>query len=399
MRKPSNIVFLHGVNWWNVGDIAISLGMVAAFRRRFPRATLRCVSPYFAWRKPAGTADILPGLPILADPFCFPAIASWHSAGGKLIFLLGAVGRILGTLVFALSFRCVGWQPLWTVPRRYWPALRAYASADVLISKGGGFLHGRGNFGVSAHIFPLCFGLLLGKRVEVFAQSIGPFRGGLVGRISKKITMSLLRRCQRVSVREDESARLLAAEGISAERCPDAAIDLPSRAAPRREVAAMGRLARGGHPVIALTVYPLKNAAQRERYTRDLAALVAKLHRRGARFALFPHALAGGLEPPDTPLLRAAVARAGVPTTDYYAVQTPCPRQRIALLRRTRGMLGTRLHGCLLALCARIPVAAIGYLPKTAAILAQLAPNTPVCGVEDIPKDFEGKVAKAFGLG
>ena len=263
MRHPSNILFLHGVNWWNVGDIAISMGMVAAFRRRFPRARLRCVSPYFAWRKPAGTADLLPTLPILADPFCFPTIASWHSAGGKLIFLLGAVGRILGTLVFALAFWCVGWRPLWMLPRRYWPALRAYASADVLISKGGGFLHGCGNFAVSAHTLPLCFGLLLGKRVEVFAQSIGPFRGGLVGRISKKITMSLLRRCQRVSVREDESARLLAAEGISAERCPDAAIDLPSRAAPRREVAAMGRLARGGHPVIALTVYPLKNAAQR----------------------------------------------------------------------------------------------------------------------------------------
>ena len=399
MRKPSNILFLHGVNWWNVGDIAISMGMVAAFQRRFPRATLRCVSPYFAWRKSAGTADILPGLPILADPFCFPAPKNWHSTGGKLIFLLGAVGRILGALVFALAFWCVGWRPLWMLPRRYWPALRAYASADVLISKGGGFLHGCGNFAVSAHTLPLCFGLLLGKRVEVFAQSIGPFGGGFLGRISKTITMALLRRCQRVSVREDESARLLAAEGISAERCPDAAIDLPSRAAPRREVAAMGRLARGGHPVIALTVYPLKNAAQRERHTQNLAALVARLHRGGARFALFPHALAGGLEPPDTPLLRAIIARAGLPATDYYAVQTPCPRQRIALLKRTHGILGTRLHSCLLALSARIPVAAIGYLPKTAAIMAQLAPSAPVCGVENIGKDFEDKAAKAFGLG
>ena len=399
MRKPSNIVFLHGVNWWNVGDIAISMGMVAAFRRRFPRARLRCVSPYFAWRKPAGTADLLPTLPILADPFCFPAPKNWHSVAGKIIFLLGAARRILGALGFALAFWCVGWQPLWMLPRRYWPALHAYASADVLISKGGGFLHGRGNFGVSAHALPIFFGLLLGKRVEVFAQSIGPFQSGLLGLASKKITMALLRRCQAVSVRESESARLLAAEGISAERCPDAAIDLPSRTAPHREAAAMARLARGGHPVIALTVYPLKHAAQRERYVQDLAALVAKLHRRGARFALLSHALAGGLEPRDTPLLHAVVGRAGVPTTDYYAVQTPCPRQRIALLRRTRGMLGTRLHGCLLALCARIPVAAIGYLPKTAAILAQLAPNTPVCGVEDIPKDFEDKVAKAFGLG
>lgn len=90
----------------------------------------------------------------------------------------------------------------------------AIYKSDVLISGGGSLLQDTTSIkSLIYYLFIIFIGLLLRKKVIIFAQGIGPISSG----IGKFLTSNILKHCTYVSVRDEKSLELLKSWGITAD--------------------------------------------------------------------------------------------------------------------------------------------------------------------------------------
>ena len=96
--------------------------------------------------------------------------------------------------------------------------LTAIKNSDVLISGGGSLLQDVTSLkSLLYYLCVICSALLLGKKVEIFAQGIGPIKSS----IGKFITKLILSKVSKITVRDKESKQLLEDWGINSELVKD----------------------------------------------------------------------------------------------------------------------------------------------------------------------------------
>jgi len=94
----------------------------------------------------------------------------------------------------------------------------AILRSDVLFSGGGSLLQDvTSSKSLFYYLFIICLALVLGKKVVIFAQGIGPIRN----KFSKEVTKKVLKKCSFVTVRDEKSLSMLKNWGVSAELVPD----------------------------------------------------------------------------------------------------------------------------------------------------------------------------------
>lgn len=213
----------------------------------------------------------------------------------------------------------------------------ALLGCDLFLSGGGGLLQDRSS-ARSLRYYLGCIRLarMLGRRVIVFGQSIGPLSP------SGELRVAATLRGLPVSVRDTASQALLARLGIDAHLGADAALLLPcpQREAPPPEAAVL-LIPRSGHRWI----------------TEALAEAAHILGNDGIRCAALPLHRAqdhGEIEI----LQRAAPGMERVEAADY--------REALAQIAAARYLLSGRLHGLILAAVCDRPYAGLNYDPKVA---------------------------------
>ncbi len=103
---------------------------------------------------------------------------------------------------------------------------KSIKEADVLISGGGSLLQDVTSLKSLMYYLGVIFtALLLGKKVEIFAQGIGP----IYSKFGRNLTKLALKRASKISVRDKKSQEMLAGWGISSDLVPDPvlALELP----------------------------------------------------------------------------------------------------------------------------------------------------------------------------
>ena len=97
------------------------------------------------------------------------------------------------------------------------------AKSDVLISGGGSLLQDVTSFkSLAYYLGVIYFALLFGKKVEIFAQGIGPINS----KIGKILAKTALRKADKISVRDRNSQELLKSWGIESELVQDPVLTL-----------------------------------------------------------------------------------------------------------------------------------------------------------------------------
>lgn len=226
---------------------------------------------------------------------------------------------------------------------RYGGLLPALLDADALVSGGGGLLQDvTSRRSLRYYLGVLRLGRLLGKRVCVYGQSVGP-----LGAVGRRRVAGVLRGLP-VAVRDGASRTLLGELGIEAAlvadpalllHCPPASVRT-GPGAPRPPVLLVPR---NGHPDLNEALA----AAGRRLLDRGLAVAVMGLHERedGPEVARLARALAVEVRPAATP--QEALRRAG----------------------ESRYVLSVRLHGLILAAACGVGFAGLPYDPKVAGFL------------------------------
>lgn len=111
--------------------------------------------------------------------------------------------------------------------------LKTIKSCDILISGGGSLLQDVTSLkSLFYYLFIICIALILKKQVIIFAQGIGPVNNPLGRYLAKNI----LKHCNHISVRDEESAQLLKRWGIDSKIVCDPVFSLKIDNQPKEKI-------------------------------------------------------------------------------------------------------------------------------------------------------------------
>ena len=343
----------------NLGDAGIMQATLGELRRVYPHAQITVAANDPASWQGRGLDRVVPAL---AHWFGDPALGRWHG----ILWRLPLTTLLLGLV--ALLYQCFGWPLLWGNPAQR-ALLRAYYQADLILSCGGGNFYAARPFspGFVMGLLTIGWPLLLGKRVLLLPQSIGPIQG----RIQQQLARQVFNRATHIWVREPNSveyARTVLRLKRPVALLPDLALALPAP----RPASLPGTL--------KIAIVPMDRGAQRagfggqHAYEDALLALALRLHSvHQAHIYLIAQCTGPSADQDDRQIaqrLHVWLTQAGVNAMvladfdDARAVQ--------ATYAAMDCVIATRMHAAIFALTSHTPVVALGYQPKSCGLMGML---------------------------
>jgi colanic acid/amylovoran biosynthesis protein len=201
----------------NMGDMAIVLAMLGQFRRLSPDTSIALHCSHVGTARKFVSGVELHGylLPMFDRS---PTLSDCVSVGFSF------AANLLSAAIFRLSGRKV------FLSRSHRDSLNDFFDSDVVVSIGGGFLSY--DYGFLRPYYDFTIAKILGKRLVLYGQSIGPFHGLVARTISRVILGS----ADIILLREARSAEYLAGLGLkNFTVTSDAAFSLPHSPAKRKK--------------------------------------------------------------------------------------------------------------------------------------------------------------------
>jgi colanic acid/amylovoran biosynthesis protein len=369
----SKILITNAYSGRNKGDGGIIIGMIKGLsnRKGFKEAEISISS-----------ADY----PSDSSRYSHPVVPSFHSmqrnlASNPYLRMFGFV-----TIIFPLSL-------IWAFFYRYWKKdiplpgnirqlLRIYAKSDLIIAAGGGYLYTTskvlGNVVLLVNIYSFYFGVLLGKPVYIYSQSIGPF----ASRIQSWFVKRALRKVRLIEVREQFSYDLIqslkvqtpvyltvdAAFLISSEEC-SAIPQLPDKKL------RLGITARKW----------FRNRRAQKYYERKMGEFLNWLINDMGVFVFFiPQVTFEEGNDDDRIAARDIYSYIESKHLACLIEEELSPQEMKGLCGEMDLFVGTRMHSNIYALCMNTPTLAIAYQPKTEGIMEQLEQESHVVPIGEL---------------
>jgi colanic acid/amylovoran biosynthesis protein len=313
---------------------------------------------------------------------------------------------LLLSFLTVLGYRLMGERVLALTPAAYRPLLKAYFSADLVVSSAGNFLYSSGRFGLVLllALYIMVYGWLAGKPLYTMPQTIGPLRH----RWEEWLARWTLGKARLLFVRDAISQAELQRIGAWDERCrlvPDVAFALPPAptAAGESLLAAHG-LRPEDRPRLGVTLinWGAQNRlfAGQEGYETAVAHTIRHfLQRRGGQVFLF--AQVRGPSPAEDDLIPAQRVKAQLADLGDQVVLVAAPSAPEEL-KAAYGLmdlfLGSRLHSNIFALCEGVPAVTIQYQYKTHGVMQMLGLEEWVIEIEQVNEaDLSALLARLWG--
>jgi polysaccharide pyruvyl transferase CsaB len=269
------------------------------------------------------------------------------------------------------------------VPRGSVRAVARALACDLFLSGGGSLFQDATSWRSPwYYLGVLALARRRARRTAVYAQGIGPLRGGPVRAAARRV----LEGVDLITVRDAGSLRTLGALGVRrppALLAADPAFLLAADVTPRvrHEVAAWGR---GIHAGLALRAWG--DGAWQPAVAQAAGALTARHGVRWICLAMHP--------PGDTAVAASMAARLGAGARVVREAMSA--REMLALVGRLDLLLGMRLHALVFAAVQGVPFVALSYDPKVAALAEELeAPALPAAALEAGALEREAEAALA----
>jgi colanic acid/amylovoran biosynthesis protein len=322
----------------------------------------------------------------------FPVGASFHSIKNEfsrwprlncLYFLLILLPA---SVLWAVGKQLAGCDL--PVGRRLRALLRAYADAELVVAAGGCYLYttsaARGNVILLINTYSFFFGVLLGKPVYLYAQSIGPFTSSM----QAWLVRWALSKVRLVEFREHISGRLLDEWRLPTptRAAADGAFLVPARP-PTYDLDIRGH---GQKNTVGMTVRKwYRDLREQESYERTMAAFVEWLSKeREVKVVLLPQVTFAQGNDDDRVAARDVMALLDRQDQVRVVADELSTGEIKWLCGQMDFFVGTRMHSNIFALSLGVPTLAISYQHKTEGIMATLGLGDFVVPISAISLDF-----------
>lgn len=244
-------------------------------------------------------------------------------------------------------------------------------NADLVIDLSGDMLtESHGVKLALSHALPLCSSLLLGKKLYICAQSLGPFNK------VKWLYKRVLSQAEIVTVRESISSRILEEIGVSHELTADLAFlagAIPMGECGDSPALALSTAAKLDNlkQTIGLTLSPLAEHIYRQHTGRDLVHDTARaLEQFDANILLIPHVMGPRRDQDDRETLRRFAGEVGM---DCLLLSEDREPQEIrSIIAKCDLFIGARMHACIAAASQGVPTIALAYSHKARGVMEML---------------------------
>ncbi|MCI0503245.1 polysaccharide pyruvyl transferase family protein [Candidatus Micrarchaeota archaeon] len=342
-KKPLRSILITGFHSTNMGDAAILHSMLLQIREAFPKAsiTVHCSDPEAAARA------------VIADGVAFrhsliPTYDHDASPPGARQFI-GVPVMIARNLIRAIAYRIFGRRPSACIAGKREP-MDDFLCADIVVSMGGGYISD--DYGYVRPYSDFLTAKLAGKRLALYAHSIGPFGGW----ISRALSRLILSGADLIILRERGSLRNLESIGVhGAHVTADAAFALPSP----------NRARRSRKALICVREWTYRHRAQRERYLSFIEKLVDALAGKGYAAEFLP------TTPDDVRFHRRHLAHLKGKASFVKSAEPPIEIAR--RLSTAAFLVSSRMHPIVLGSLSSTPFFAIGWEFKLEEISGMLA--------------------------
>jgi colanic acid/amylovoran biosynthesis protein len=312
----------------------------------------------------------------------------WAKPDGRWS-ILRLIGLLWSSLVLVARAR---WRGRRSRVRYRWRALfDAYLEADLVASCPGNFLYSSGRFGLPflLDLYSLAVAHWLGKPLYLLPQTIGPITRGHERWLLRWLLPMFRLICVRDSISLDLCRTIR--PGLSTLRlCPDVAFAFQPSGETHHDLQHPD-LAQHARPLLGVTII---NWSEQCSHFHDQdayeAAVAAAIHHFIVHYdgyaVLFAHVQGPTPQQDDRRALRRLSTRLEDLRSRIVVLdELNDPDDLVCAYRSLDVMLGTRLHSCILALTARVPVLAIEYQYKTTGVLHTVglsAWSTPITAAQ-----------------
>jgi colanic acid/amylovoran biosynthesis protein len=336
------------------------------------------------------------------DPVAHPEVWGTRNLGSIRRYSadesIGRVTRILrkslvAVVVLALAAG-LGRRPAAALcrilPRELAGELSAIASADLVVSLGGGYLHGGAGLGYDLSIgfllLPLWIAERFGVPVVLGPQSFGPFPT----RFQRLAVRRVLTRAYAVSTREDISRAMLLETGVP-ERVMRRDVDSAFAFTPECDRDWRGELqiSATAHLIVVTMRAYLKPAAQ-EAYESEMASGIEQVLRADERrfVVLAPQVTCEFQDDDDRLVHRRIAQRVGHPRLVMIDDAAVSHRDIFGLYGSADLTVATRFHSAIFSLSQCVPCVVLNYANKGLGIMRDLGFEQWVADMASVRADW-----------
>jgi colanic acid/amylovoran biosynthesis protein len=375
----------------NVGDHAILVETLRMLRVGLPEAEIA-----LTFNDTLSAQAMVPDYPIYSAPLTWMTrtsgdgettvpVARWRQ--GLLLILL-----LMQALIYRLSGRTVRF---FADPEKH-ELVRAFATADVILACGGGYIYAPGPHdgilgGFNLRLINCLLAILMGKTLVLLPQSIGPLHDAM----QRRIVRWIVRKAALTFVRERQSLRVLHELGCDqrALYAPDLAFGMLS--APDDQTQALREHVRAAllQPTFRVGITAINWQGQntsfdhQQRYEQALLGFINTITAAGGVVVCF-NQCCGPTAVEDDRLVHCRLQQQAAQPDRVILINDLFPPDVIqAAYGKMDYFVGTRMHSVILALNAGVPSIAIGYLQKTEGVLDAVGLADWCCNINELASD------------
>ena len=343
---------------YNMGDAAMLLAMSDMMRRVSTGSEVAALvsHPQFTRERCAGIKAEIEGWP-------------WPVPEGKPSFFDLARYPVvfLANMFSALLYRAFR-KKVFILNSEFSGPMGRFFDCDVVISPGGDFIGPN-------YVFMTTFGefmmaRILGKKLVIMAQTMGPFKGMLNGTLAGLA----LRLPNLIVVRENRTAADLKKIGINAVVTADLAFTFPKASGVAKN--------RKGVRVI---ICPKKIGRGREAYCRSMRMLAEKIAGLGCEIVFMP------TDKYDVDFHKEIAS--GLDVKHEIISEVKPPEDIARIIANSDFVVSSRMHAIILGTLSSTPFVAIGDSFKFSEILEPLCRDCTI-GVSELDENIEGIAAR-----
>lgn len=371
------VTVLNTYSWLQKGDAAIVLGTAEVLRRASPNVELTIVSM-------TPEADRLPfseeGIHVVSGPFGYIYQPDRSFVWRATAFAINVLLLLAGVLL--VRFR--GASDISWLPFRTRELVLSIASADLIISVGGGFWTDNSRKAVYVHLLQVVAALISGRPVVSLGVSLGPFRSAWRSRLVGKV----LDKTDAIVLREEESLLSAQAMHISSDKVhvyADMAFGLLPTIRMRQSVTQYGPPLRIG-VTAKKYLFPQATDPQKAQshYEYTLAVVIDSLiEHHNAEVVFLPQVIGPGGD--DDRIVQHRIMNLSKCSHRVTMLDGNfSPLGLIECIGELDLLIATRFHSAIFSMLANRPVIAIAYEHKTTGIMELMGLGRWVIPIEQI---------------
>jgi colanic acid/amylovoran biosynthesis protein len=321
-----------------------------------------------------------------------------YSLKTKITWGIISIWDLVVTLLLLSKIPCINKIGSVFLSKSQQETLKVFRNLQLLVVKGGGFLHSYGKIRDFYVMYYFLFDIFLAKRlgikVVVLPNSIGPLKN----RLARWITKKALTNIEFISVREDVSASFMKTNlNFDAKVYPDLGFYQKSEIFDI-ELYLNNKGFRFSDVNIAITLRPYrfdgKNVADQlyQKYIAAISKFISEQIHLGRRISLIAHTLGPSAHEDDRLALKEVLENLEESERNeilYMEDKELNCRQLQFLYSNYNYLIGTRFHSVIFALNEKIPSIAIAYGGnKSFGIMKDIGIQDFVIGIDEINSEW-----------